>query len=63
MWRWCSIFDIQGPFHRRGSPHTLELSPALFNYKEVLKAAPIGTVRVEKEGKILYRVRLAKVIT
>lgn len=62
MWRWCSIFDIQEPFHGSGSLCTLELSPALFSYKEVLKAAPIGTVRVEKGGKILYRVRLAKVI-
>lgn len=53
-----SISDIQGPSCGRGS-----LSTALFNHKEVLKAALGSTVVVEEEGKILYILRLAKVIT
>lgn len=45
-----SIFDIQGSSRGRGS-----LTTALFNYKEVQKAAPISTVMVEEEGKVLMR--------
>lgn len=44
------IFDIQGSSRGRGSRTT-----ALFNYKAVLKAAPISTVMVEEEGKVLIR--------
>lgn len=58
LWRGSSIFDIQGPSLGRGSLSTLGLSLALFNYKEVLKAAPISTVTVEEEDKILYILRL-----
>lgn len=43
-----SIFDIQGSSRVRGS-----LTTPLFNYKEVLKAAPISAVMVEEEGKAL----------
>lgn len=44
-----SISDIQEPSCGRGC-----LSTALFNYKEVLKAALVSAMVVVEEGKILY---------
>lgn len=57
LWGGSGTFDIQGLSHGRGSLRT-----ALFNYREVLKAAPISTVVVEEEGKIPHILRLVKVI-
>lgn len=57
LWGGSGTSDIQGLSHGRDSLRT-----ALFNYREVLKAAPISTVVVEEEGKIPHILRLVKVI-